>query len=105
MEIEYDGGAEINVLDIVPSTEPFITKTFTVTGTNTTESELSYKILLIVDENTFSTDSLSYTLTSINTSNNGAVAPSITERQNINIFDKFRYSENLLEKLMKNTYL
>lgn len=89
MEIEYDGGAEINVLDIAPSTEPFITKTFTVTGTNTTESELSYKILLIVDENTFSTDSLSYTLTSINTSNNGAVAPSITERQNINIFDKY----------------
>ena len=85
MKVVYDGGPNINALDIQPSTEPFATKTFTLSGTSTMENnQMGYKLYLVIDENTFSENAISYTLESTNTSSNGEVVPSITERQGLN---------------------
>jgi len=79
MTIHYNGGEAINAPNIEPSNEAFITKEFTLTGNNTTDLNMSYHILLIVEENTFSDNSLQYKLISTNTDNNGSIAPSIEE--------------------------
>ncbi len=47
MNIVYNGGANINANNIIPSNTPFGTKTFTVTGNNTLDdSEMLYNISL-----------------------------------------------------------
>ncbi len=80
MTIHYDSeGQEINAPNIEPSDNPFGTKTFTLTGNNTTNEDMLYHIILIVEENTFTENALKYKLTSTNTDNNGQVAPSIEE--------------------------
>ena len=56
------------------------TKIITVTGNNTTDAEMYYKLTLVVDSNTFiNSDPLQYELVSINTSNNGGVIPAISK--------------------------
>ena len=80
MTIHYDSeGQEINAPNIEPSDDPFGTKTFTLTGNNTTNEDMQYHIILIVEENTFTENALKYKLTSTNTDDNGQVAPSIEE--------------------------
>lgn len=78
LEIDVDGGNTITASKFIPdSTEPFATKTITLTGKNTTiDLNMIYTMKLVVDNNTFSTDFIKYTLTSTNTSNNGLVIPS-----------------------------
>lgn len=88
MEFEYIGGAEIIAEDIAPSTDPFITKNFTIKGTNTTDADMYYKISLIIDENTFSNNAISYTLTGTNTTGNGVLISNITTRQEIGTENK-----------------
>lgn len=83
MKIIYDGGSNINIKNIIPSDNPATIKTFTVTGNNTTEIEMYYQIILVVEENTFSNNALKYKLISYNTNNNGIVAPSREEFSNI----------------------
>ena len=77
MNIVYDGGPEINAQAIAPSDNPIVVKTFTVTGDNTTELEMNYKLSLIISNNSFSEEALSYQLVSTNTNHNGEVAPNI----------------------------
>lgn len=77
MNIVYDGGNDINISDIIPGDEPKAIKIFTVTGNNTTAVPMSYKMILIVEYNDFSEESLKYKLISTNTDNNGTVAPNI----------------------------
>ena len=84
MNIVYNGGDDINLSNIIPTNDPEI-KTFTVTGNNTTDVEMRYKINLVVEYNDFSEDALKYKLISTNTDNNGVVASSITELTNIGI--------------------
>ena len=73
-----DGSGNLTAHNISPDSEPFLTKTFTVTGTNDTTSNLMpYKLSIVVDNNTFSIGALSYTLESTNTDSSGAVVPSI----------------------------
>ena len=74
MSIVYSGGNDINISDIIPSDEPTVVKTFTVTGNNTTQVPMSYKIRLIIEYNDFSEEALKYSLISTNTDNNGTVA-------------------------------
>src|SRR5574344_945121 len=80
MNITYDGGANINLNNIYPKAEAWATKTFTVTGTNTTDLDMYYKLSLVVDSNTFANNSITYDMTSTNTSSNGTVAPSLTRK-------------------------
>ena len=80
MKITYDGGKDINLAGIYPKDDVWATKTITVTGNNTTDAEMYYKLTLVVDSNTFKTDDpLQYELVSTNTSTNGEVIPTISK--------------------------
>ena len=81
MKITYSGGANINLAGIYPKDDVWATKTITVTGNNTTDAEMYYKLTLIVDSNTFKTDDpLQYELVSTNTSINGEIIPNISKK-------------------------
>ena len=80
MKINYNGGNTISLSGIYPRDEVWATKIITVTGNNTTDAEMYYKLNLVVDSNTFDTnDPLQYELISINTSDNGKVVPAISK--------------------------
>ena len=79
MNIDYDGGENINTPNIFPSNEPFATKNFTLTGKSTTSDNMNYHIILVIEENTFTNNALQYKLTSTNTDGNGTIAPSIIQ--------------------------
>ena len=80
MKITYDGGKNINLAGIYPKDDVWATKTITVTGNNTTDAEMYYKLTLVVDSNTFKTDDpLQYELVSTNTSTNGEIIPTISK--------------------------
>ncbi len=80
MKITYDGGANIDLAGIYPKDDVWATKTITVTGNNTTDAEMYYKLTLVVDSNTFKTDDpLQYELVSTNTNTNGEVIPTISK--------------------------
>ena len=80
MKITYNGGKDIKLAGIYPKDDVWATKTITVTGNNTTDAEMYYKLTLVVDSNTFKTDdSLQYELVSTNTSTNGEVIPTISK--------------------------
>ena len=80
MKITYDGGVNINLAGIYPKDDVWATKTITVTGNNTTDAEMYYKLTLVVDSNTFKTDDpLQYELVSTNTSTNGEIIPNISK--------------------------
>ena len=81
MKITYDGGKKINLVGIYPKDDVWATKTITVTGNNTTDAEMYYKLTLVVDSNTFKTDDpLQYELVSTNTSTNGEIIPAISKK-------------------------
>ena len=80
MKITYDGGKDINLAGIYPKDDVWATKTITITGNNTTDAEMYYKLTLVVDSNTFKTDDpLQYELVSTNTSTNGEIIPNISK--------------------------
>ena len=80
MKITYDGGKKINLVGIYPKDDVWATKTITVTGNNTTDAEMYYKLTLVVDSNTFKIDDpLQYELVSTNTSTNGDIIPNISK--------------------------
>ena len=80
MKITYNGGKDINLSGIYPKDDVWATKTITVTGNNTTDAEMYYKLTLVVDSNTFKTDDpLQYELVSTNTSTNGEIIPNISK--------------------------
>lgn len=79
MDITYaSGDGNIIMENIYPRAAAWVNKSFTVTGNNTTDLSMSYGISLIVDNNDYYSD-LSYTLTGVNTSNNGNVIPDIND--------------------------
>ena len=81
MKITYSGGANINLSGIYPKDDVWATKTITVTGNNTTDAEMYYKLTLVVDSNTFKADDpLQYELVSTNTSTNGEIIPNISKK-------------------------
>lgn len=84
MQIAVTGGNNVAAENIMPDNDnPWGTKTITLTGTNTTEKSMSYKIKLVVDNNEFKKANMQYTLTSTNTGNNGAVITSVTTATDI----------------------
>ncbi len=62
MTITYSGGANINATNIYPSPTAWGVKTFTLTGTNTTDLTMKYKVSMVISANTFSTNAITYTL-------------------------------------------
>ena len=90
LSIEYtDLSNIISVSKVYPREEAWVTKEFKVTGTNTTNLVLFYKIKIVLDNNEFEGLGLSYSLESINTGNNGNIIPSISKeyigKDNINL--------------------
>lgn len=84
MQISVSGGNNVTAENIMPDSDnPWGTKTITLTGTNTTEKSMSYKIKLVVDNNEFKKANMQYTLTSTNTGNNGVVITSVTTATDI----------------------
>jgi len=83
LAIAYDdGGADIETppLEPVPAPDdPVATKTFTITGTNSTSAIMPYTIKLVVTGNTFTSNTLTYDLDSTNTGGNGYIVPDIVE--------------------------
>ena len=74
LEIVLDGGNSIVANSIIPSSTPFATKNFTVIGNNDSNGNyMPYSVKLIVDDNTYSDDAISYTLEGTNTSNSGEI--------------------------------
>ena len=80
LSIEYtDLSNVISVSKVYPREEAWVTKEFKVTGTNTTNLALFYKIKIVLDNNEFEGLGLSYSLESENTGNNGNIIPSISK--------------------------
>ena len=63
--------------DVYPRSEAWVTKSFSLTGTNTTDMNMYYKMSLVIDNNTFVTpNGLSYTLTGAKSADdNGVLVP------------------------------
>ena len=84
MQISVSGGNNVTAENIMPDNDnPWGTKTITLTGTNTTEKSMSYKIKFVVDNNEFKKANMQYTLTSTNTGNNGGVITSVATATDI----------------------
>ena len=80
LSIEYaDLSSAITVSKIYPKEDAWVTKEFKVTGKNTTDLVLFYKIKIVLDNNEFEGLGLSYSLESKNTGNNGNIIPSISK--------------------------
>ena len=80
LSIEYaDLSNAITVSKIYPKEDAWVTKEFKVTGKNTTDLVLFYKIKIVLDNNEFEGLGLSYSLESKNTGNNGNIIPSISK--------------------------
>ena len=70
MNIHYHGGDNIEAFNISPDNAPFGTKNFTATGYNNTSMEMNYHIVLVIEENTFTSDAIMYQLITENTDGN-----------------------------------
>ena len=69
-----EGDEDISVSYIYPKEEAWLTKTFTLTGTNTTELKMKYKVGLNIINNEFTSDALTYDLTHETVSNGKAIS-------------------------------
>ena len=69
MTIDYVEGANIILSGIYPKEEAWASKTFTLKGNNNTTDNMKYKIGLIIEQNTFSEEAITYSLE--NTLNEG----------------------------------
>jgi hypothetical protein len=65
LSISYaEGDGNISIDNVYPREEAWLTKTFTLTGNNTTNLNMNYSVSLSIEENGFSSGDLTYSLTS-----------------------------------------
>ena len=83
MTITYAGGSNITVSNIYPKAAAWVTKGFTITGSNTTANVMKYKVTLVVSTNTFTAGALEYRMTATNTGSNGTTMRAITTNTDI----------------------
>ena len=69
-----EGNEDVSVSYIYPKEEAWLTKTFTLTGTNTTELKMKYKVGLNIINNEFTSDALTYDLTHEEITNGKAIS-------------------------------
>lgn len=68
MSVIYDNGSgDISIENIYPRKAAWVNKNFTVTGNNTTDLEMYYRVSLVVDNNEFLGDSFPITYTLVKT--------------------------------------
>ncbi|MDD4406906.1 MAG: hypothetical protein PHF30_02575 [Bacilli bacterium] len=75
------GGALVSTEPLEPITDgtPVISKTFTITGNNSTAAVMPYTIKIVVLGNSFTSNTLKYSLDSTNTGGNGYIVPDKAE--------------------------
>lgn len=78
LSTEYNDNRFISKSNLNPG-DVLTNKEFTITGVVTGSTNLNYEATLVVKNNTYSTGALVYTLTSVNTSNNGRTIASTSE--------------------------
>ena len=71
LEIAYSGGNNIEISNINPGNDEVYAKSFSIRGTNTNANNLTYKLRLVIDENSYNNNSISYILTGYNPIGNG----------------------------------
>ncbi len=81
--IAFGGTSTVTSPNIYPQPTAWGTKTFTVTGNNTTAQTVTYRVNLVVDSNTFSANAIKYTLTSTNTGSSGTIVPAISTQTGV----------------------
>ncbi len=75
MSIVYDNLSNtITLENIYPREEAWVTKNFTVTGTNTTDLNMKYKVGLDISDNTFPAGYLTYSLENTNSDSGTPIA-------------------------------
>ena len=68
MTIKYaNGSGNITMQNIYPREEAWVNKTFTVTGNNTTDLEMNYRLYLVVSRSTFNFGNLTYSISGTTT--------------------------------------
>lgn len=68
MTVTYaNGSGTITMENIYPREEAWVNKTFTVTGKNTTDLEMEYKVYLVISRNGFATGDLTYSISGTTT--------------------------------------
>ncbi len=68
MTIKYaNGSGTIKMQNIYPREEAWVNKVFTVTGNNTTDLEMNYRLYLVVNKNTFNFGDLTYSISGTST--------------------------------------
>lgn len=85
MSITFANGSGVIIAnEISPSSTAFATKNFTVTGNNSTNDLMNYRLKLVVENNTFSDGAISFTLSSSSSLASGIPAAPITSNIGIN---------------------
>ena len=79
MNIVYSSPNKINVAAAFPRTSALDTKSFTVTGTNTTGANMYYNLSLVVESNGFPDGALAFSLSGSKTEPTGTLASNITK--------------------------
>ncbi|HAH17609.1 MAG TPA: hypothetical protein DCL29_01110, partial [Eubacterium sp.] len=69
-----EGNEEVSMNNIYPKEDEWLTKTFTLTGNNTTELKMKYKVGLNIINNEFTSDALTYVLTHETVTNGKAIS-------------------------------
>ena len=76
LEAGYAGGSSLEISNVNPGSDAVYAKSFSVRGTNNNSNNLGYKIILVIDNNTYDNNVISYSLTSYNPIDNGEIIPS-----------------------------
>ena len=86
IEIDFNGGLSITSTGLKPKSAPVAVKNFTVKGSNTTDLNalMLYHLVLVVESNELTSESLGYKLIGTNTDNNGNTIPNISTIKKIN---------------------
>ena len=80
MGIHYaEGNENVSVSNIYPKAEPWVTKTFTLTGNNTTNQTMEYQVGLEITTNTFKGGQLSFSL-EVGSGNVGTSMTAVTNK-------------------------
>jgi hypothetical protein len=77
LSIEVSGGNSFSASNLYPKAIPIVIKTFTIIGTNTTDTIMNYELNLVITSNTFTTGALTYSLAGTITSGSGAIVQNI----------------------------
>ena len=84
LEIHYDGGPQITMPNIYPREAAWVSKVVTLTGTNTTDLKMNYRLKIESVSNTFTYNSLTFSITKLSGTNGTPIANQTNQILNVN---------------------